>query len=126
MQTIVRSGVDGQAGPVWSPPRTALSSGTVAVAQKRLGSAQHCHRVVSTALRAPAPTHAATALNIYANEWRIGWTQPSRLSRAPTAGLADGSALVLETKVSTATQSGQGPPKTRWSVTPHPSAQQQY
>jgi hypothetical protein len=31
-------------------------------------------------------------------EWRRGRTQPRRLSRAPTAGLADGSALVLETR----------------------------
>jgi len=68
-------------------------------------------RVVSTALPAPAPTHAAKALQIYAREWRRGRTHPRRLSRAPTAGLADGSALVLEKKESTATQSGKGPPK---------------
>ena len=91
-----------------------LQLGAVAVcAQKRLESAQHCHRVVSTALPAPAPTHAARISVIYFKEWRIGWTQPSRLSRAPTAGLADGSALVLETKESTATQSGKGPPNGR-------------
>ena len=86
--------------------------GIVAVcAQKRLELGQHRHRTVSTALPAPAPTHSATTLQIYAREWRRGRTHPRRLSRDPTAGLADGSALVLEKKESTATQSGKGPPK---------------
>ncbi len=46
-----------------------LQLGAVALcAQKRLESAQHCHRVVSTALPAPAPTHAAKALHMNAKE----------------------------------------------------------